>query len=90
MIGFMISRSLPPRFLVVFSYCFKLNVLVPHRCKIRGYCVLQRRNNRKNTHQSGDTNSNNQHSKNGSQQLCWMEPSAIRIFSLNNFNIIAV
>jgi hypothetical protein len=41
-------------------------------------------------HQSGDTNSNNQHSKNGSQQLCSDGTEVIRIFSLNNFNIIAV
>jgi hypothetical protein len=89
MIGFMISRSFPPRFLVVFSYCFKLNVLAPIDAKSEDI-VFSSAETTVRIHQSGDTNSNNQHSKNGSQQLCSDGTSAIRIFSLNNFNIIAV
>ena len=89
-IGLMISRSFPPRFLVVFSYCFRLNVFAPIDAKSEDIVFSSAETTVRMLTKAVMPIAIISTVRTVLNNCVRMEPSAIRIFSLNNFNIIAV
>ena len=89
-IGLMITRSFPPRLRVVFSYCFRLNVLAPIDAKSDEIVFSSAETTVRMLTRAVIPIAIINTVRTVLNNCVLMEPKAIRIFSLNNFTIIAV
>ena len=90
MIGFMISLSPPPRLRVVFSYWLMLKVLAPIDAKSEEIVFSKAETTVRILTKAVIPIAIINTVRTVLNNCVLMEPNAIRIFSLNNFNIIAV